>query len=303
MTKRIITFLSLLAMPFWGIAQQVNSQQLLRDVEALSADSLQGRLTGSAGNHTAQLYILDRFQQLRLRPFNGSYVQPFELNSSKLPATNAANLVGYIPGKSDKVIVLTAHYDHVGMHAGQVYNGADDNASGVGGLLAIATYFARHKPMHTLVFAALDAEEQGLQGARAFLENPPMPLSQILLNVNMDMLSINSKGELYASGVYHTPQLLEYLQQVEPLPEARLALGHDQPAQGHNDWTSQSDHYEFHKRGIPFVYFGVEDHPHYHQPTDDFKNINPVFYPDAVQLILNFVQLIDKNAGKLTLTK
>ncbi|GAA4438215.1 M20/M25/M40 family metallo-hydrolase [Pontibacter saemangeumensis] len=299
--KKILAFSLLLALPFMGVAQrhELNKALLLKDVQVLSADSMQGRQSGSAGNKLAQEYILQRFRQVGLKPFGEDYRQFFRIGGKRLVVERAVNLVGYIPGKSEKAIVVTAHYDHVGQRDGHIYNGADDNASGVGALLAAAGYFAQHKPKHTLIFAALDGEELGLQGASAFLGNPPVPLQNILLNVNLDMLSINDKGELYASGAYHNPQLKPYLEQVKPLPQAKLVLGHDLPDQGHDDWTSQSDHYPFYKRGIPFVYFGVEDHPHYHKPTDDYVQVNKAFYPDAAALVLDFIRIIDANADKL----
>ncbi len=293
--KKTFAFAFILAMPLLGTAQQLDSKQLLQDVQTLSADSMQGRRSGTAGSAMAQEYLLKRFKQVGLKPFGDSFEQHFKIDYERAQVPQATNLVGYIPGKSDKVIVVTAHYDHVGQRESEIFNGADDNASGVGALLAAASYFAKHPPRHTLVFAALDGEELGLQGANAFLENPPVPLDRILLNVNMDMLSINNKGELYASGTHHYPKLIPHVQQVKPLPQAKLLLGHDRPEQGHNDWTNQSDHFMFHKRGIPYIYFGVEDHPHYHKTTDDFDQVNQAFYPDAAQLVLNFLKQVDTN--------
>lgn len=279
-----------------AVAQKkvLDPQQLLKDIQVLSADSMAGRLSGTEGNRMAQDYITNRFRQIGLQAYNNSYRHTFRLESKKVVVEEAVNLIGYIPGKTDKAIVITAHYDHVGTHDGEIYNGADDNASGVGALLAAAAYFKKHKPYYTLIFAALDGEELGLQGANAFLENPPVPLNLIQLNVNMDMLSLNQQGELYASGTYHYPSLVPYLQKVTARPQARLLLGHDRPEQGQNDWTKQSDHFQFHKRRIPFVYFGVEDHPHYHKPSDDYGNINPVFYPDAAALVIDFIQILNK---------
>ena len=303
--KKILAFSLLVAMPLLGMAQRskLNKEQLLKDVKVLSADSLEGRQSGTEGNKKAQEYIRQRFKQIGLTPFGKDYKQHFRLEAKDLVVEQATNLVGYIPGRSNKAIVITAHYDHVGQRNGEIYNGADDNASGVGALLAAASHFSKSKPEHTLIFAALDGEELGLQGANAFLENPPVPLQNILLNVNMDMLSVNNKGELYASGTYHYPQLKPYLKQVKPLPQAKLVLGHDEPEQGHNDWTSQSDHYQFHKRKIPYVYFGVEDHPHYHKPSDDFANVNTRFYPDAAALVIDFIGLMDANISKLAARK
>ncbi|MDX5480730.1 MAG: M28 family peptidase [Hymenobacteraceae bacterium] len=299
--KKLLALTAIAAMPLLAVAQRpvLDSKQLLRDVKVLSADSLEGRLSGSKGSQMAQEYLLKRFKEVGLKPFNGSYKQHFSFEAKQVVVEQATNLVGYIPGKSAKAIVITAHYDHVGARKGEIYNGADDNASGVGALLAAAKYFSKHKPQHTLIFAALDAEELGLRGANAFLDNPPVPLQDILLNVNMDMLSINDRGELYASGTYHNPQLKPLLEKVAPRPQAKLVLGHDRPEQGHDDWTGQSDHYQFHKRNIPHVYFGVEDHPHYHKPTDDFVNVNRAFYADAAALVIDFLKIADVSPKEL----
>ncbi|MEJ8757075.1 M28 family peptidase [Pontibacter sp. H259] len=288
---------AMLALPLAGHAQKslLQSGQLLKDIRILSADSLEGRLTGTKGSIMAQDYIINRFKEIGLQPYNNSYKQAFTFKSRSNEAVEGTNLVGYIPGKSDKAIVITAHYDHVGIRKAEVYNGADDNASGVSALLAAATYFKEHKPQHTLIFVTPDAEEMGLQGANAFLDNPPVPLQQIILNVNMDMLSINQKGELYASGAHHYPFLKKYAEQVKPLKHAKLVLGHDNPEQGHNDWTNQSDHFRFHQRQIPYLYFGVEDHDHYHKHTDEYKQVNTQFYPDAAALVIEFIRIADKN--------
>ncbi|WP_266204763.1 M20/M25/M40 family metallo-hydrolase [Pontibacter kalidii] len=299
--KKTFALAFILATPLFALAQKSkpDTALLLRDVKVLSADSMQGRLSGTEGNLMAQEYILKRFEEIGLKPFNGNYKQHFQINNRRAQVEQATNLLGYLPGKSDKVMVVTAHYDHVGQREGKIYNGADDNASGVGALLAAAAHFAKHPPKHTVIFAALDGEELGLSGAKAFLEQPPVPLHNILLNVNMDMLGINPKGELYASGTFHYPQLKPYLLKVKPRAQARLVLGHDRPEQGSDDWTGQSDHFRFHERGIPYVYFGVEDHPHYHKPTDDYENINHAFYPDAAALVIDFLELIDTNLQRL----
>lgn len=297
--KKIYLYL-LLAISFAGQAQSIvlQPQQLLQDVKVLSADSMAGRRSGTVGNKMAQDYLLSRFEEIGLSKYKGSYKQHFKIDTKRLVVERATNLIGYITGDSEKVIVITAHYDHIGEHEGKVFNGADDNASGVGALLAAAAYFKKHKPKHTLVFAALDGEEVGLQGAGAFLENPPVPLQDILLNVNMDMLSVNSKGELYASGTHHYPFLKHFLNKVPARPNAKIVIGHDKPEQGHDDWTNQSDHYQFHKRKIPYIYFGVEDHPHYHKHTDEYSNINAAFYPDAASLVIDFIKEVDANLLK-----
>ncbi|UYQ92814.1 M20/M25/M40 family metallo-hydrolase [Chitinophaga horti] len=280
-------------------APNVDSSLLMKDVKTLSDNKFEGRKTGTKGNRLAQFYLLDRFKQAGLQQFNNTYEQPFYFSRNNVK-TMGTNLYGYIAGKSEKVIVISAHYDHVGIGRpneaqDSIYNGADDNASGVAGLLAMAAYFKKNQPQHTLIFAAFDAEEMGLQGAKAFVAKLPVPAERIVLNINMDMISHNNKRELYATGVHHFPELRKYVEAAAAQSAISLKMGHDKPEDGDQDWTKQSDHYEFFQKKIPFLYFGVEDHPDYHKPSDEFANINPSFFYHAVQSVLNVVKEADKN--------
>lgn len=279
------------------VSKIINAAQLLRDIETLSADAMQGRGLGAPGGAMAREYVLKRFQEAGIKPFKDSYLQPFEFTNRAGKKFNGVNVVGFIEGKKfkDKYIVVTAHYDHVGVQKGEIYNGADDNASGTSALFAIAEYFKKNKPSHTIIFAAFDAEESGLRGARAFVANPPVAKESLILNLNMDMISRNDKNELYAVGTYHYPQLKPTLEKVAKTAKIKLLLGHDRPEQGSDDWTNQSDQGAFHAAKIPFIYFGVEDHKDYHKPTDDFQNIQPEFYVRAVETILEAVKGFDKD--------
>ncbi len=273
-------------------AKTVNSQ-LLKDVEILSSDEYEGRKSGTKGSEMSRAYLTKRLKEIGVAPLPslGSYEQNFEIKGRN-SVTKGVNLVSYIKGKTDDVIVISAHYDHVGVIKNEVYNGADDNASGVGALLSFAKYFKEHQPNNTLVFALFDAEEMGLQGAKAFVANPPVALEKIKLNINMDMISHNDKGELYAVGTFKYPQLKKYL--ITTNPNIKLLLGHDDPKLGHDDWTNQSDQGAFNAKNIPFIYFGVEDHVDYHKATDEFKNINKEFYVNAVSVIQEVIINIDK---------
>jgi Zn-dependent M28 family amino/carboxypeptidase len=267
--------------------------QLLTDVEILSSDAYEGRKTGTKGGEMARTYLNKRFIDIGLKSFSvlGGYEQPFSFESSK-DLVKGKNMIGYIEGKSDQVIVISAHYDHIGIINNEVYNGADDNASGVAALLKFATYYRRHQPNHTLIFAAFDAEEMGLKGAKAFVANPPVSIDHIKLNINMDMISHNDKNELYACGTSKYPTLRDYFYRTSPNP--KILFGHDDPKSGHEDWTKQSDHSAFNDKNIPFIYFGVEDHKDYHQATDEYKNINKKFFTDAANAILEIIINIDK---------
>lgn len=275
----------------------INAEQMLRDVETLSSDEMQGRGIGTPGGIKAREYVAARFKESGIKPFKDSFVQSFEFTNRANVKISGANVVGYVEGKKhkDKYIVISAHYDHVGVQKGEIYNGADDDASGTAALFALGEYFKKNKPAHSIIFAAFDGEESGLRGSRAFVAAPPVAKEAIVLNVNMDMVSRSDKNELYASGTYHYPAFKPLLEKVAKNAKIKLLLGHDRPEQGQNDWTNQSDHGSFHAARIPFIYFGVEDHKDYHRPTDDFANINQEFYVRAVETILEAVKSFDKN--------
>jgi len=273
--------------------------KLIEDIRTLSADDMDGRSAERPTMAKARAYVKERFSEVGLKPIGAAFEQEFEIGG-RGQAVNGVNYVGSISGKSkaDKFIVITAHYDHLGVQKGQIFNGADDNASGTAALFAIASYFKKNQPEHSLIFVALDAEEKGLLGAYYFVANPPVPKTSIVLNVNMDMISRNDKGELYATGTRPYPQLRPALEKVQKTAGVKLLLGHDDPSTGHDDWTDQSDQGAFHDAKIPFIYFGVEDHKDYHKSTDDFGNIQPDFYVKAVETIAAAVREFDQALTK-----
>lgn len=277
----------------------INAERLLADVKTLSSDEMKGRNTDSPEIIEAREYVVKRFKESGVKPLGDSYLQDFAVKNRRNSETvKGANVFGIIKGKKnpEKYIIVTAHYDHVGVEKGEIYNGADDNASGTAALFAIAEYFDKHRPANSLIFVAFDAEEKGLQGSRHFVANLPVKKESVLLNVNMDMVSRSDRNELYAAGTFHYPFLKTHLEAARKNAPIKLLLGHDDPKLGDNDWTSQSDHAAFHKEKIPFIYFGVEDHEDYHKPTDDFQNITQKFYVGAVETILEAVKTFDKSA-------
>lgn len=275
-----------------------DSQALLTHVKVLASDSLEGRGFGTEGNRKAQAYIADQFKKLGIvHAFENGYTQPFRHTLKDSTTLEGGNVVATIEGETDKVIVITGHLDHLGIRNGEIYNGADDDASGTAALLAIAEYFRNKKTNHTLVFAAVDAEEIGSPGCQYLLDNFPIDKSNIVLNVNMDMIAHNDSSELYASGLYHYPQLKEPLTSIKS--PITLLYGHDDPNNNEmEDWTFLSDHRVFHEAEIPFIYFGVDDHEDYHQPSDVFENINQEFYIETVKLIIQAIENYDVYLAK-----
>lgn len=273
----------------------LDSAWLMNNLEFISSAATEGREAGSPGNLLAQAFIEQKFDSLRLRKTGDSYLQPFKLRSDSTRMGH--NVVGMIRGTTypDSYIVISAHYDHLGKRNGQIYYGADDDASGTANLLALAQYFSQNPPKHSLIFAAFDAEEKGLVGSRYFVDNLPVPQSSIMIDVNMDMISRNDNNEIYACGIYHYPFLKKYVDTIQAITPVSIRFGHDDPSKGNaQDWTSQSDHYPFHLKKIPFLYFGVEDHPDYHKPTDTFDKINKSFYYAVCTMIANTVLLLDR---------
>jgi len=271
------------------------SDQLLTDVKILSSDAFEGRKTGTKGAELARNYISKRFKEIGLKsfPLLNSYHQAFTFAGIDDPKIAGKNVIGYIPGSSSKIIVISAHYDHLGIINGKIFNGADDNASGVAGMLKIAAHYAKSKPNYTLIFAAFDAEEFGRKGSEYFVNHLPVDIKRIKLNLNLDMISHNDKGELYASGTYKNPQLKNYIATTNP--DLKILFGHDNPKLGIDDWTNQSDQSAFNDKNIPFIYFGVEDHKDYHKSTDTFENINQEFFINAANGILEITDNFDKD--------
>lgn len=272
---------------------KVPQSQLLKDVEILASKKYEGRKPGTKGHDLAKTYLITRLQEVGVPhlPSMAGYEQTFDIKGENQPDVKGTNLVSYVKGKTDDVIVISAHYDHIGVVNKTIYPGADDNASGVAALLELAKYFKENQPHHTFIFALFDAEEIGLLGAKAFVNAPPVPIENIKLNINMDMISRNDKSELYVAGTYKYPEFKKYLYSGNK--EVKLLTGHDNPHLGADDWTNQSDHAAFNTKKIPFLYFGVENHKDYHQPSDEFKNIDPYFFTNAVEVIRDVITNID----------
>jgi Zn-dependent M28 family amino/carboxypeptidase len=115
-----------------------------------------------------------------------------------------------------------------------------------------------------------------------------------MVNVNMDMISRNDSNEIYATGIYHYPFLKKYVDSILPFAQVAIRFGHDGEKPGIHDWTSQSDHFPFHQNHIPYLYFGVEDHPDYHRPGDTFDKVNKSFYYQVGTMITAVASLLDQ---------
>ncbi|WP_370339066.1 M28 family peptidase [Parvularcula marina] len=289
--------------------------RLMAVVTELSSDAYEGRATSSAGNLLARQFIIRQFEEIGLAPFGTEgFLDAFEWQRSvtedgEVNKGAGNNILGLIPGEETGTdgpyFVITAHYDHLGTGASTdgsdvLYNGADDNASGVAVALELARYFSANPPKHSVVIAILDAEEHGLQGARSLLADEAIPHQDFALNLNLDMVSRADKGEIYASGSYHFPAMIPLIDEVAASAPLKLLKGHDRPEDGYDDWTYLSDQGPFIAKGIPALYIGVEDHPDYHQPSDTADKINPETFLNSARTILMLAKAMDEQLAEIT---
>jgi hypothetical protein len=278
-----------------------DAPRLLQDLKTLSADDMEGRVVGTPGGAKARAFVVKRFADSGLTTFGDAYTMAFTFGG-RGGQRAGVNVVGKIDGtiRRDRYIVVSAHYDHIPPRDGQVSNGADDNASGTAALFAAAGYFKAHRPATSIVFAAFDAEEAGLQGSKAFVSQPPVPVESIVVNVNLDMIGRDPANTLFAVGVRFNPFLKPYIERVAATAPVALRMGHDGPGGTRGgpdeDWTDDSDHASFRRANIPAIYLGVEDFDQHHQITDDYETMTHDFYVRAVETAIALVKEFDAHA-------
>jgi Zn-dependent M28 family amino/carboxypeptidase len=271
--------------------------KLMSRLSALAADSMEGRRAGSPGGARARAWIVRELQAIGVKPLGASYEMPFALRMrAPGPDSVGANVIARIPGTnpSGPAMVISAHYDHLGVRNGEIFNGADDDASGCVTLLMIAERLMAQRPQHDVILAFFDAEEGGLQGARAFVANPPLPLERVAVDVNLDMIARQDGGALWVAGTSHYPFLKPFAEAAAKNTPVSIRFGHDtKDLKPGDDWTNSSDHGAFHGKGIPFLYLGVEDHPDYHKSGDDADKVDPAFFRGTMEFASALVRRLD----------
>ncbi len=251
----------------------INRGDLKRHVSTLASDALEGREAGSRGGHAALAYLRSELKAIR--------------GQSKLPIEQVQefgreyhNLLVLLPGSDERlkreVIVIGAHYDHVGYGnatnsqgpIGQIHNGADDNASGTSALLQLIKAFSSldTTPARSILFAFWDGEEAGLLGSKHWVAHPTVPLQDVRFAFNIDMLGRLREGKIVTAGWRSAPGLRALLASHNVTNELFLAY---QPRV-----IADSDHYPFYSAGIPIVHLDTDKHHDYHRPSDDPEKIN-----------------------------
>lgn len=226
--------------------------------------------------------------------------------------SSTSNVIGFLEGSNptlkEEVIIIGAHYDHIGLgdgysregsetRDGQVHNGADDNASGVAGLLELADYFSSHKGslQRSLLFIAFSGEELGLLGSSYYVKKPEIPLDKTIAMINMDMVGRMQNRELTVLGAGSSPEWKALIESANYNSGLTLKIS--------DSGFAPSDQVVFYAKEIPVLQFFTGVHPDYHTPDDDWQKINSEGQRRILQLISNIVWDLNKSPKKIAFSK
>jgi hypothetical protein len=215
----------------------------------------------------------------------------------------AANVIGICPGcdpeLAKEVVVVGAHYDHVGVDgAGQVFHGADDNGSGTAALLEIVQALGAGKPelARTVVIISFAGEEKGLLGSAAYVAHPRFPLADTVLMVNIDMIGRGRPLAVDAEGLSKLPELRPLVGEARRLTGARLAVGEKSMK-----YWERSDQFNFYSRGVPALFFlEPEETADYHQITDTYDKVQSSKVAEVAKVVLGLTYLVAQSPKKIS---
>ncbi|MGS0681873.1 M28 family peptidase [Shewanella sp. 125m-7] len=257
------------------------------DLNTLTSVAMSGRKTGSEGAALSRSFLLQRFEQIGLSPWQGRYQHPFSYRRS-FSNKVGINLIGAIASNngSKQWRIIIAHYDHLGGNANRYHPGADDNASGVAGLLQLAQQAKNQGSAVNLLFVATDAEEPGLYGGYALVDSlkrasSSPQIEQIELAINLDMIGRPDRhSAIYIEGTRRFESFSKMHSSITQYNQMCIRTRQPRAFDGSvitTNFLKASDHYPLHKAGIPWLYFGVPRHRDYHQTSDTADKINIQF--------------------------
>lgn len=295
-----------------AFAQNFSQKRIKKHIAYLASDKLEGRGTGTTGEEKARIYIEKQFKKNGLKPLGekDSYFQGFQAKKGTPPNTklvDAKNILGWIDNGKPNSIVIGAHYDHLGKgdqgsslqanSVGMIHNGADDNASGVAGMLELSRYFAKNgiAENYNLIFLAFSGEELGLVGSKYISENPTFNLSNVNCMVNLDMIGRYREDKGVSIGGVGSSKFWEE-------NASKLADGMKIKYTLDSSGIGPSDHTSFYLKDIPVLFLFTGAHQEYHKPSDDVELINL----EGEVLMLNYVKnMLDllNNAPKIAFKK
>ena len=312
---KYITTLIIACTSVSGIAQ-INVKHIKKDISYLASDKLKGRGTSSAEEKIAATYIASSFKKSGLVPKgNDSYLynfvfkknsNPHDTSLVNIPERKGINVIGFLDNSAVNTIVIGAHYDHLGLGhdhnsldanpEDKIHNGADDNASGTSGVLALAKYFSENnvKENYNFLFICFSGEELGLLGSKKWCDNPTIDLTKINYMINMDMIGRlnDSTKKLLIYGVGTSPTWVPLLEKTN----AYFSIKMDSSGIGPSDQTS------FYLKDIPVLHFFTGQHSDYHKPTDDVEKINLAGEKKVLEYIVDLINQTN-SLPKLTFAK
>jgi hypothetical protein len=268
-------------------------------VERLADVKMEGREAGTRGSRTAGDYLIEQFAKCNLRPAGGGnkFEQPFP--------PSYRNILGMIPGADpllkDEVIVVCAHYDHVGYGNrgnsfgpyGVVHPGADDNASGASALIELAKAFGvlPDPPKRSILVAAFDAEEKGLLGSKYWIANPTAQLEKIVACIDLDMIGRLRDDHLYVYGSRSGCGWRRLVARQNDISELQLDFSWE--------FRPDADYYPFYERGVPALLFHTGLHENYHRPGDTADLISGEGMSRVVRLLFAAVYELAESGEKI----
>jgi len=330
MRKQIILILLLPSLLFSQenikFSETIIVEDLEKHLNILASDSLEGRETGKKGQKMAAEYIANHFKDLGIPPYKkDTYYQKFKVKSGKhlckcedcdvgfvkklfgkRKRIKGENVLGYIEGSDlkEELIIITAHYDHLGKHDSLVFNGADDDGSGTVAALEIAEAFMLAKkagkgPRRSVLIMPVSGEEKGLLGSKYYTTHPIYPLKNTVANLNIDMIGRLDDWHDTANYVYliGADRLSQELHDIsEQVNKEYIGLNLDYKFNEEDDpnrYYYRSDHYNFAKNNIPVIFYFNGVHEDYHKVTDTVEKID-------FQKIETITRLVFLTAWELT---
>ena len=273
-------------------SQTITAEELQSHVYLLASDQFEGRATGSKGQKLAAEFLRRYYIREGISAANGNdYFQNIPASYFGKGKSASENVIAFVEGdqKSKELLVISAHYDHEGINEnGEIYNGADDDASGTAALMEMAQAFKKAKdegngPDRSILFLHTTAEETGLQGSRYYVENPLYPLENTIANLNIDMIGridfVHEKegveNYIYIIGSDRLSHELHYINEAVGQNYSSLELDYKYNSEDdHNRYYYRSDHYNFAKNNIPVIFYFNGEHADYHRVTDTPDKIN-----------------------------
>lgn len=300
---KYVVLLLLICFVSVSTAQQFDPVTISKHVKTLADDSMQGRGTGKEGERNAAGYIQTQFKKLKLTPGgdNKTYLQAFPFKGGahgEGEAGIANNIVGFLDNKASTTIIIGAHYDHLGMGdqgssldanpQTKIHNGADDNASGVAGVIELARFLTSNKikEKNNFLFLCFSGEELGLFGSKYFTEHPTLDLTTVNYMLNMDMIGrLDPQTKMLLINGTGTSPVWETL--IKKLENENVKIKTD------SSGTGPSDHTSFYLKNIPVLHFFTGSHSDYHKPSDDWDKINYKGEADVLSVIAKVITELD----------